>query len=88
MGERRIVRLLDALTPTQLAQRRYKASAKGRAAQARARANQVRKDPSYWTKQLSRLDAWRRAHPEAVKVYQRVLARRLRRESKMKKGAT
>jgi len=67
------------LTPTQAAQKKYKASAKGRAAQARARATQ-RAKADFRAKETARVKRWIEANSLRFRVYRRVYMRRLRRE--------
>lgn len=69
----RIVRLLDVteLTPRQLAQKRYGASAKGKAAHARFREKR-RQDPAWMAAQSARVKAWDAAHRLTRRVYKRV----------------
>lgn len=79
---RRIVRLLaepPKLTRRQLAQRKYKQSAKGRAASARAKAKQ-RLKPDHPAKEYARVKAWRVTNAVHYRVYNRVYRRRRRQE--------
>lgn len=81
MIQRRVVRLLadpPALTPRQIAQRKYRASAKGRAAAARSRAVQ-REKPGQVAKDYARVKRWRRANALHYRVYNRVYRARKRR---------
>jgi hypothetical protein len=68
----RIVRLLDVteLTPRQLAQKRYGASAKGRAALARYR-DKKRQDAAWRAAESARVKAWDAAHRLTRRVYKR-----------------
>lgn len=77
---RRIVRLLKdppELTPRQLAQRKYRASAKGKAAQARSLAVQ-RAKPTHAAKVYARVKRWRRANAVHYRVYNRIVRARRR----------
>lgn len=81
---RRIVRLLDRtpLTPRQIAQRKYRASAKGKAADARSKVKE-RLKPGYQAKVYVRVKRWRHANALQYRVYNRVCRctrRRLLRE--------
>lgn len=60
---------------------KYQASAKGRAARDRAYAKRKAR-PGWIAEQLKKLKAWRDAHPDKVRAYNRVLQARLRRERK------
>ena len=85
MTERRVVRLLaepPELTSRQLAQRKYRASAKGKAAAARALAVQ-RAKPEFATKVYARVKRWRHAHPMRYRVYCRIVRARHRRERRV-----
>lgn len=80
MSARRIVRLLDPKaepTPRQLAQRKYRASAKGRAAAARSLAVK-RARPDHGRKEYARVKRWRHANRMHYRVYNRVARARRR----------
>jgi hypothetical protein len=82
MTARRIIRLLEekpALTARQVAQRKYRASVKGKAAAARALAVQ-RAKPDFIAKTYTRVKRWRHAHAVHVRVYNRVVRARRRAE--------
>lgn len=91
---RRVVRLVDVagvekpklLTARQLAQKKYKASERGRAAQARAKAKQMAK-PEWKAKKREWSKAWRERNPVVSKVYARTYMRRWRRERQQGQGA-
>lgn len=70
---RRIVRLLDPpeLTPRQLAQRKYRASLKGKAASRRYQRKR-RQDAAYRAQESARVLAWDRANRATRRVYKRV----------------
>lgn len=74
---KRIVRLLDQreLTPDQ----RYQRSPKGKAARARYR-KKIMADPTRKSRELAYVQAWREAHRLQIRVYNRIIMRRLRRE--------
>lgn len=82
MTARRVVRLLadpTEFTARQQAQRKYRASAKGRAAAARAVKVQ-RAKPGFVAKTYARVKRWRHAHAVHVRVYNRVVRKRRRRQ--------
>lgn len=75
--QRRIVRLLDdppALTPRQLAQRRYQQSPAGRAAAKRWRDKKAA-DAAWRAANVIRATEWQKAHPMQRRVYKRVWQR-------------
>lgn len=76
----RIVRLLDPpeLTPRQLAQRRYQASAKGKAAVARQRAKQALR-AEWRAAEVRRVVRWEQANRITRRVYKRTWAQTNRR---------
>lgn len=77
----RIVRLLDdpvELTARQLAQRKYQASAKGKAALARYRAKKAQ-DPAWKAAEVARVTVWGKANVMTRRVYKRVWERTARR---------
>lgn len=80
----RIVRLLDPpepvkLTARQRAQRKYKQSAKGRAANTRAKARQMAKDGER-AKKTARNRLWRARNAMHARVWHRTYMQRYRRE--------
>jgi hypothetical protein len=80
---KRVILLLDPpvvrLTARQLANRKYKASEKGRAAMRRAKAKQLAKAEER-AKKTARNRAWRQRNPMLYRVYNRTYMRRWRRE--------
>lgn len=83
----RIIRLLDpptlpALTRRQIAQRKYRQSAKGRAAHARSETRRKAKwGPEHQAKKTARNRVYRLAKPDHWRAYHRVYQRRWRREN-------
>ena len=80
-----MARLVSLLTPKieptarQRAQRKYRKSAKGRAANARAR-DKRRLNPLARKAAIARVVRWRRENPVHVRVYDRIRRRRRRNE--------
>lgn len=72
----RIVQLLDRkpLTRQQLAQRKYRATAKGKAAMARYRQKRAL-DAAWRTAEAERVRAWEEANPVRRRVYKRIWRR-------------
>jgi hypothetical protein len=69
------------LTPQQKAQRKYKASAKGKAADARNKAKQ-RQKATYRAAENARFKRWRGANILHRRVYERTVRQRHRREAR------
>jgi NADP-dependent 3-hydroxy acid dehydrogenase YdfG len=70
------------LTARQLAQKKYRESAKGRAAASRH--NEKRKrDPKWRARNVARVVAWRATHRDHVNVLRRVQRRRLKIDREM-----
>lgn len=65
------------LTPRQLAQRKYRASAKGKAADARSKAKE-RLKPNHQAKVYALVKRWRHANALHYRAYNRVYRRRRR----------
>lgn len=80
----RLVKLLTSLTPKQLAARKYKRSAKGRAAERRAMKKKMQ-NPAYVARKRQGTKDWKKRHADQVRVYHRIYnqtRRRLAREAK------
>jgi hypothetical protein len=83
MSERRIVRLLDAkpLNYKQRAQKKYRASAKGKAAMKRYRDKRAL-DVAFKASEVERVRLWEQANPTRRRVYKRVWALMQRRRAR------
>lgn len=76
MSERRVIRLLNSveLTPRQMAQRRYRRKAKGRAANQRAFAKWLAK-PENRAHNIARVRKWAQENQARCRVYKRIYKR-------------
>lgn len=78
----RVVRLLDPpeMSEKQIAQRQYRATAKGKAAMARYRAKKA-KDAAWRANEVERVKRWRLANLMRRRAYNRVWQRTMKRLS-------